>query len=526
MSQLKVSEFKVEIKLFGSFKVTSASGVDLTPRSKKAIGLLAILALTPGFSRSRKWLQDQLWSDRGPEQGAASLRQTLLELRKMASGGPPFLIADRGQLALNCDLIQVDVSNPGNQDLLEGLDVRDPQFEEWLRTTRSTFRQTAKEPSIEPSVASGCNAPLVRMVNNQEDPTATVLAAGVGSLITRSISDGVPARVLSTHSNDPNAIVDLEVTTSVLEKGRILHIQIDSPSFGAHVWSETIELLETPIKTRESLEILRGINTSANIARDWLQKNIVTGNDDSVIYAKAVGLTMSFQLPALKEARQLFEMAYQLKPRGLFLAWQAYVMSFLVAEGMNEDAIQLSEQAKCLIDQALAAEPNNSLVLSLCAHCETMIFMAHHSAYELAKRSVEINPTNAFAWICLAITECHLGRTDHGLLYSRRARAITGSSPMRPHIDLLSCTVAVLAGHVEEALHYGEAVHSRLPHLIAPLRFLTAIYYHQKNDSRIEATLKKIQKLEPGFSIEQFHDLDYPVESLRKSGLITSVPRS
>src|SRR3954464_5344524 len=68
--------------VIGAFRVLAQNGEDLAPRGRKARALLAILALTPTRRRSRPALQDKLWSDRGPEQGAASLRQTLTEIRK------------------------------------------------------------------------------------------------------------------------------------------------------------------------------------------------------------------------------------------------------------------------------------------------------------------------------------------------------------------------------------------------------------------------------------------------------------
>src|SRR5215212_9198432 len=72
----------LRICVIGAFRVLDQNGEDLTPRGRKARALLAMIALTPTRRRSRPALQDKLWSNRGPEQGAASLRQTLTEIRK------------------------------------------------------------------------------------------------------------------------------------------------------------------------------------------------------------------------------------------------------------------------------------------------------------------------------------------------------------------------------------------------------------------------------------------------------------
>lgn len=65
---------RVRIHLTGPFRVEGADGTDRTPKSSKGCGLLALLACHPQTRRSRSWLQSKLWSDRAPEQAAASLR--------------------------------------------------------------------------------------------------------------------------------------------------------------------------------------------------------------------------------------------------------------------------------------------------------------------------------------------------------------------------------------------------------------------------------------------------------------------
>ena len=57
------------LDLGGPLRLSDAGGADLTPRARKAQGLLALLGTAPGLKRSRSWLQDKLWSDRGAGAG-------------------------------------------------------------------------------------------------------------------------------------------------------------------------------------------------------------------------------------------------------------------------------------------------------------------------------------------------------------------------------------------------------------------------------------------------------------------------
>jgi hypothetical protein len=64
------------LRLAGPLRLVSfASGADVTPRSAKAQAILALLGTAPSLRRRRVWLQDKLWSDRDPENGAGYARR-------------------------------------------------------------------------------------------------------------------------------------------------------------------------------------------------------------------------------------------------------------------------------------------------------------------------------------------------------------------------------------------------------------------------------------------------------------------
>src|SRR6266566_2935267 len=114
---------ELRIALIGAFRVLAPGGEDLTPRGRKARALLAILALTPSRRRSRPALQDKLWSDRGPEQGAASLRQTLSEIRKaLGERYRDCLISDFRGISLAEGRITVDLADANFYELAEAVE--------------------------------------------------------------------------------------------------------------------------------------------------------------------------------------------------------------------------------------------------------------------------------------------------------------------------------------------------------------------------------------------------------------------
>ena len=82
------------LRLVGPLRLSRRDGVDVTPRTLKAQGILALLGAAPALRRSRAWLQDKLWSDRAAENGGASLRQTVHRLRAAVGPDHGWLISD------------------------------------------------------------------------------------------------------------------------------------------------------------------------------------------------------------------------------------------------------------------------------------------------------------------------------------------------------------------------------------------------------------------------------------------------
>jgi DNA-binding SARP family transcriptional activator len=146
------------LTLLGGFRAQQADRA--VTLSKKAQGLIAYLALTPGHSESRARLAGLLWGDRGEEQARNSLRQALFEIRRaLGPSGERALIVEHEQVALDpaglaVDALEVErlagadtleaLEAAGARlggDLLAGLAVKDPAFELWLDGQRERLRE-------------------------------------------------------------------------------------------------------------------------------------------------------------------------------------------------------------------------------------------------------------------------------------------------------------------------------------------------------------------------------------------------
>src|SRR5262245_10770004 len=152
---------RLGLTLLGGFEARSSAG-PIAISLKKARALLAYLALSPGQPHQRGQLAALLWAAAGEEEARNSLRQTLFGLRRaLAVVRAPVLLTDGESVALGASAVSVDVpaferlvrrgttaaleeaATLYRGELLEGLDVPEAPFEDWLRGARQGLRAQA-----------------------------------------------------------------------------------------------------------------------------------------------------------------------------------------------------------------------------------------------------------------------------------------------------------------------------------------------------------------------------------------------
>lgn len=147
-----------KLQLLGGFRLVVA-GEEVRLSSRKAKALLAVVALAPRQSATRAKLKALLWSDRGEDQASASLRQLLVALRKdLGPLGPVLLLLRDDSIGLDPKAVEIDVCRFNIAELagdaaqsvthyggllLDGLDIGDQAFEDWLAAERRKFLGSA-----------------------------------------------------------------------------------------------------------------------------------------------------------------------------------------------------------------------------------------------------------------------------------------------------------------------------------------------------------------------------------------------
>ena len=146
------------LDLLGGFRIC-VNGRVVELSSRKAKALLCRLAIEHTLSCTRDQLAALLWPDSDPGAGRQSLRQVLSELRR-AVDRAPFLVSTNTSLRLVPDAIAIDVAAfrtlcQGDLkslaqalalyrgELLEGMQLGEAAFDDWLSATRLVLHQRA-----------------------------------------------------------------------------------------------------------------------------------------------------------------------------------------------------------------------------------------------------------------------------------------------------------------------------------------------------------------------------------------------
>ncbi len=538
---------RLRLRALGGFHVLAPDGQELRFQMRKSAALLAMLALAPDKSCDRSWLRAKLWEDRGAEQQMASLRKCLQDLRAALDVAADCVHADRQRVWLDADAIEVDADNaqPDGEfvegELLDGMELPyAPAFNAWLEDQRRRWLNAAV-PQIRapaPRPASGglksgkANGRLFLATGQSSADLQTMLRLhGVTDAVAKNLRELWFVDVIDRRSPglEPSGLLDdeggpgdLSLTAQAAQAGdwAAYRFVLSQVSGGGLLASWPLEQPAGADDDDARQERLGLINQVALIAGQFL------GGRDGAGELCDRGIAALYRMGAanFNAADGYFRLAYEAEPRGLYLAWRAFLRTFLLAERVATDRLACIEEANAFKRQALEQEPLNSFVLSLCAHVEILVNRHYVAAFELAEKSIELNAANPIGWSTFGIAKGHLGKPVEGLRDVSFGRRIGGPAPYRFQLDSWGTVAAVMAHDYDAALRFAQASHAQAENFAPPMRYLAAIYSFHGQDDEAERIVDKLRAQEPDFSLATLLDKDYPSAGLRKSRLLSRIP--
>ncbi|MGL4238299.1 AfsR/SARP family transcriptional regulator [Tabrizicola sp.] len=527
------------IRLVGVFEVRDDAGRDCTPRGAKARAILAMLCQTPDRRRARRWLEARLWSDRGADQASGSLRQALMEIRKALGDEADRLEADRDSVRLSgvvTDLEQDQAAAAkalqSGREFLEGIDIIDHAFEDWLREERA--RVEAVMGTTRPALA---RMPLARTARLPFVIRLGSLPEGVGIFAGMALADAI-GRLMSEFAHvDVFGAGGTAIPADLPREGMALHIEgaeimdrvhvlvsLSSIASGQTIWNQRAAIPMAEADLIGSGELPPLVFQAADAALAYFPRlaECETGpRRANALIARSLTEMFSYDAVRLRVADEMLIEAHDIAASGRIYAWRCLVRQIMLVERTETDYPKLIEEADEFSRKALELSKANPLVLALVSQARVMVDENPEAGMVLARDSVALSPFNAFGHWAQAASLNRIGDSPGALGAARRGVEIAARTPHVHWWEALSGLAALRGELYAAAIAHYEAAYYRAPSFRAAMRHLLFLYLWAGKRDKAAGVLKGLLRVEPDFTLDRImNEPNYPAVTLRRSGLL------
>ncbi|MEJ8561142.1 hypothetical protein QTO30_07825 [Yoonia sp. GPGPB17] len=342
----------------------------------------------------------------------------------------------------------------------------------------------------------------------------------VADVATRLLNESFSIDVRSRDDGeDIDAHWQIHVATQKFENAFIrLRMALECPASKTRIWANEATILVEGSPPTEHPHVYLMCNQLVEAVGDELLSRGDSEQSADRDCRLAIRSLFKMKPSAAAEADELFATAFATSPRGLYLAWRAQCLTIMKAERYSSNSDALKEQAEALCAHALELEPNNAMVLATVANTQGQLFRNHESSYGLAKRAVQLNPSNPMAWWALSSSSVYIGDTDASLRHAIQASRLVTTLPNKFWWDNQLFGSALVAGKLKLALAFAKECHAQNPSFRPPLRYLVALYANMELKRDAEKAISLLQDLEPDFSVSRLiNDKAYPASLIHKA---------
>lgn len=524
------------VSLVGAVQVSDDNGESFTPTGRKTRALVALLMCSKDLLRSRVWLQDKLWSDRGPDQAAASLRQALTELRRALRSHRGIVLTENGCVQLDPKCIQVrenlDRLQAGDVlcDDLEG--ISDPAFDEWLRDLRCRHRPAEQVPQPGEGSRDRRRLPVLVIAVDAEDACkGSPVFRLLRDEIVRSVLEFNEVKILDLGGTAAQPLptagpgIFLRLTASQAQDELCVSVRIETLSGNWIVWQSPNYFL-SPDLCDEDAWRLRSLGQSCvSRLHDEFERQVgrhEAGEFALALANRAMRQLFKFRRQDLIDADLLLKSAYEVDPRGVYLSWRAFLRNTAVFEHLTDDFLEPCEGYE-LHATALGDDPFNSY---------SLVFAGQHSfvndrdpvfGQSLCDKALEINPSNAMGWAFRSNMLILQGKAEQAAQAAKRGLDLASGQPCRSSLQINACLSEIATGKYREALTYGRMSQMSPAKSQAIRRFLFALFRVLDMPVDADRQLSAIRRREPEFRPENLLRSDYPTWTLQRMRIIEAI---
>lgn len=462
------------------------------------------------------------------------MRQALTVIRKTLGSAGALLEVEHGYIGL--DPTQFDVAEDDPEaDIVEGLEIREPAFEEWLhefRTSRMIKSACGDGRASCPTPGTRIEAPRLFLCKSDAPNVLPVLTEVLVEHVGQGISEygGIDVIRREIKGDLRFSRADFIIGAAARSEGTqyTMRLRLEAGFDGRMIWSGVRAADTARQDSIRNPELHKVVNQAVDTALAEylkLERQSDLGGFPAVRALQAVRAMFRLGDENIDKAGQYLEDAFAADPQGIYLAWQAYRNIVVFGERKVTDRAAVQEEAADLIRQALEISPSSSMIHAIASYVQSMLFRNYLGGFALAQEAIAISAHNPLAWAFQGVARMHLDQRADAFSDVRYAKDISGAGPHRYQLDMLACQAALVAGEYDAALNYGQLARAAAPQYAPPLRYLSALFLQAGRPNEARQALDDLKKLEPGFSIDQMLDQSYPVAALRQTPLLNKVAR-
>lgn len=529
----------LKLNALGKLTLTDEGGRDFAPQGSKARGVIALLAVAPGHTRTRAWLQQRLWSDRAAEQAAGSLRAALSEIRRALGLRRQLLIASRHAVTLDPAGFKVvyetsaDMRHAGTVEAFEDVDVHDREFEHVIRDMRSyVLERWMQQRSAAPRRR---RIVLVRS-DARGAPAADVGARLLQNRILSALRQLDDLEIMSADGTDgaddvvapggqPQAMLLIRVLSVAVGNDVFLSCEIQN---GRRLWSDNASVPGAIGAMHQSVDLDRlALNTVERVSDAFAEAAAIDGADAcaSVLAHQARNLFFRLDMKSLVAADTLFKRAFEIEPRGRFLVWRGFLRNAAFFQHRTMSFLDNTAPVIELAVEALRHSPDDAVVQTISSQIEYVHQGNLRTPLVMAQRGVERDPTDPLGWALLSNALSTNGRLEEGYQTAKRALELTKHSPFQFYFEHFACmAAAALADYDQALLHASTALHFR-PDFVSTRRYEVAVHLHRGETPQLRQSVNALRQQEPDFAPISLLDPTYPVNTLRRLPIMETMEK-
>lgn len=486
----------------------------------KARGALAVMGTSVNMQIGRPRLQDLLFSERDQEQGAASIRQLLREIRIALGPHRDAVVTGPGWVGLDGRIVALDMAGRAGADgrrpeFAADLDIADPEFEDWLRDARSHYEDQADD-QLAAGIADDGTPALILQAPMSGDPQAAVTAAMILQEAASRVGDVLPLHVVHGDPGIGKISLGIELGALANRSGNDIVILFAARlrSDGRLLWSRRF-VLPAEDSAAHLRRVAGGVTVAILHGVEALRE-VVT---DPRLRRMPLQDVFSYSAVRLRRAD---EQLAQIDPNGdraVILALRSYIRHTMLLERLAKNPQEEEEMASDMAARARELSPGNPTALGVNAMVAAWKGQSE-TAFDMARHAIAIDDENPIAR--LAYSSALTGMGHHREAEAEASAAhMSALSELGPAAWVLRRAIAATRiGDLRSAERYFATTHGYAPENRPALRFLSAIRYELGDEQGAQAALQKLKKLEPDFTLELMASDAYPVDSLRRAGLL------